>query len=96
MVIIVKGFFNLREIIGDSREIELSPENATLRGMLACLSRECGEAFSSVMFVPATGELRVENPILVNGRHYRNLSHGLDTPLREGDSVSIFPPVAGG
>ncbi len=96
MVITVKGFFNLREIIGDSREIELSAENATLRGMLACLARECGEEFTRVMFDPATGELRVENPILLNGRHYRNLSNRLDTPLREGDSVSIFPPVAGG
>ncbi len=96
MLIRVKCFFSLIDIIGQSYEIKLRMERATLRDILDRLVQEYGEAFYRVMFDPATGNIRPENPILVNGRHYRNLSNSLDTPLHEGDLVAIFPPVAGG
>ncbi len=95
MQIAVKAFFGLRDVIGPSCEVEISPEG-TLRDLLASLSDQYGDAFNREMFDPATGDVKAENPILVNGRHYRSLSDSLDTPLNEGDLVAIFPPVAGG
>jgi molybdopterin converting factor small subunit len=35
-------------------------------------------------------------PVLVNGRHCTHLPDGLDTELRDGDQVDLFPPIAGG
>jgi len=40
-------------------------------------------------------EVRESVNILVNGRNIKFLK-GLDTPLRNGDRVSIFPPAGGG
>jgi molybdopterin converting factor small subunit len=34
--------------------------------------------------------------ILINGRHYSHIPQKLNTPLQEGDDVSLFPPIAGG
>ena len=34
--------------------------------------------------------------ILLNGIHMRHLSAGENTVLKDGDQVSIFPPLAGG
>ena len=42
-----------------------------------------------------TRELRKTVNILVNGRRLDFLQ-GLNTPLKDGDEVAIFPPVAGG
>ncbi|GAJ22964.1 unnamed protein product, partial [marine sediment metagenome] len=42
-----------------------------------------------------TRELRKTVNILVNGRGL-DLLQKLDTPLKDGDVVAIFPPVAGG
>ncbi|PWI48258.1 molybdopterin synthase sulfur carrier subunit [Candidatus Heimdallarchaeota archaeon B3_Heim] len=33
--------------------------------------------------------------ILINGRNM-SIFNGLNTPLKEGDTIAIFPPVAGG
>ena len=96
MLIKVKGFLNLREIIGERGVLELSLEGATLRELLDRLSQDYGDSFYRLLFDPKTGQLRPENPILVNGKHYRNLTDSLDTKLQEGDHVAIFPPVAGG
>lgn len=42
------------------------------------------------------GEVAVERLlIIVNGRHIHHLQ-GLDTPLVEGDVVTLLPPVVGG
>ncbi len=95
MFIMVKAFFGLRDVIGPSCDIEIGADG-TLRDVLGCLIDRYGDAFYQVMYDPSTGDLKKENPILVNGRHYRSLEKALDTPLAEGDLVAIFPPVAGG
>lgn len=41
------------------------------------------------------GKLKPFIIIFKNGRHIQHLD-GLETELREGDSVAIFPPIAGG
>lgn len=42
-----------------------------------------------------SGKLRPYLTILINGQFIRTLN-GVQTELKEGDEVAIFPPVAGG
>jgi sulfur-carrier protein len=42
-----------------------------------------------------SGLLRPELQVLVNGRNVTFL-HGLQTPLKSGDEVAVFPPMYGG
>ena len=41
------------------------------------------------------GKIKPYIIILKNGRHIQHLD-GVETELKEGDKVSIFPPIAGG
>lgn len=81
----------LRSKAGGRRQIELSAHSfgalldemeAAYPGITARLQRE-------------DGTLRHELSIYVNGENIRFLQ-GLDTPLQDGDEVSIIPAVAGG
>jgi molybdopterin converting factor small subunit len=45
---------------------------------------------------PETSRTRPHAAILINGNHYTHLPDGLDTRLKDGDEVSIFPAMAGG
>lgn len=42
------------------------------------------------------GNLRQDLPIFVNGRNPRLQSAGLDSPLEEEDTISLFSPIASG
>ena len=41
------------------------------------------------------GQLRPHVRVMVNG-HDTELLDGLETPVREGDQIAVFPPIAGG
>jgi molybdopterin converting factor small subunit len=49
----------------------------------------------SELLFSAPDSLRDLVNILKNGRNIQFLS-GLDTPLDDGDTIALFPPVAGG
>ncbi len=82
--------------MGGRTVLELEIENTTVKGVLSELAERFGREFSDQVFDPETGDVRTINQILVNGRHYRYLQDRLDTPLKDGDELAIFPPVAGG
>lgn len=91
MKVKIEVFATLRELIG--KEV-LEMENVN----------NVGELFESLieMFGMNVKEILMEGDkikefvkILVNGKDIRNL-RGMETELKDGDVISIFPPVAGG
>ncbi len=88
----VSSFFTLKEVLGgNNQEIELKPEDGTLRGLLNELSRRHGEKFKKQIFDSQTGEVKFYR-IVVNGRHCIDL----ETPLKNGDQIDFYPALAGG
>ena len=96
MKIRVKAFLTLRKVMGDQALLEIEAGKLTIRDLLKELSNRFGEEFRDMISDPETQSGFGYIQILVNGRHYRHLPNSLDTELKEGDELSIFPPVAGG
>ena len=95
MKIKVTGYLTFRKLIREQPFIQLG-ENGTVKDLLDRLSLEYGDAFTNLVFDPDTKKVSRSIAILVNGRHYSHLPSRLNTELKEGDEVAIFPPVAGG
>jgi molybdopterin converting factor small subunit len=83
----------LRAYVQDQSKVEITPQDATLRGVLAALEAQAPGILQRV--VSDTGELRRFVNLYVNDDDVRFLA-GLDTPTPDGCSVSIVPAVAGG
>jgi molybdopterin synthase sulfur carrier subunit len=96
MKIKVKGYFNFKKIFRnlDISEIEIS--DGTLRGLFDVLSNRLGEEFTDLIYDIRTKKVRGDLRILLNGRHIVHLPKGLETELKEGDEIALFPPIAGG
>lgn len=92
----VKGYVTLRKAMDNKAVLEIEMANATISDLLRHLSNRFGKDFNDLMFDPGTGEISRHIRVLVNGRHYSHLPNLLDTKLKEGDEVALFPPVAGG
>jgi molybdopterin synthase sulfur carrier subunit len=73
-------------------ETEVQAEGATLREVVASLRRQ-NEGFNSML--DESGELVGFVNVWVNEEDVRFLQQ-LDTPIKEGDEVSIVPAMSGG
>lgn len=82
--VLVKLFATLIEFTG-KRKLEISGPK-TVRELLDELERA---------FPGFKKELEKGHIILVNGKNIEHLQ-GLETPIEENDTVSIFPPAGGG
>jgi molybdopterin synthase sulfur carrier subunit len=91
--IAIQGYLTFKEPVG-KRQLTLS-KGSSLRDALACLQDDLSGLFEEKETNQA-GELGSLIAVLLNGMHYRHLPEGLNTLLKDGDQVSIFPPVAGG
>ncbi|KUK14608.1 MAG: MoaD/ThiS family protein [Synergistetes bacterium] len=80
----VKLFATLAQI---ARKRMVEVEATTASELLEKLSQIYGEEFRK--------ELEGGMIFLVNGINIEHLD-GLNTPLKDGDTVSIFPPIGGG
>ena len=96
MKITVKGYLTLKKTLGHKGVLEMEMEDTTISVMLSDLSDRFGQEFRDLLFDPKTKNLRNHIRVLVNGRHYKHLPNRLDTELKEGDEVSLFPTIAGG
>jgi adenylyltransferase/sulfurtransferase len=91
MAITVKLFANFREAAGED-QIKIQADD--IKTLLDKLTK-IGGATLTEQLCTKNGKLRDTVHILVNGRGI-NLLKGLNTRLRDGDTVAIFPPVSGG
>ncbi len=69
-------------------------ENGTVRGLLETLAKRYNARIEKYV-LDSTGELRQDVLISVNNRDIRGLNK-IKTALKEGDKVTILPPIAGG
>ncbi len=81
----------LRPAVGGERVV--SAQGSTLRALIADLDRR--HPGIAAQLVEPSGEQRRFVNMYVNDEDVRYLQ-GLDTPVSEGDVISILPAVAGG
>ncbi len=93
MAVIVKFFANFREITGKEQESVKGVGN--ISSLLDELVRRFGDKLAKQLYSPGARELLETVNILVNGKGISFL-RGLNTSLKDGDVVAIFPPVSGG
>ena len=96
MPVLVSGYITFRRLIGKERPVELPGEGSSLQELLTLLANMIGADFEKTVYDQATETLLPGVALLVNGRHVGHLSDGMQTPIRDGDEIAIFPPVAGG
>ncbi len=77
-----------------SYTVEVKP-GMTMRELLAWLSRHAGVDFAGAVYDIHTDKMNEYIVVFVNTKEIRTLD-GLDTKLKEGDVITVLPPMAGG
>jgi molybdopterin synthase sulfur carrier subunit len=91
----VKIFAAFRDILG-IKETELQlPSNVTVRSLVQTLSDKYSHGELERQVFDESGKVHKYVKILVNGRDVDFLE-GPSTQLKDGDTLAMFPPVAGG
>lgn len=91
MKVKIEVFATLRELIG-KESLEIENVN-NVRELIESLIEMFGMKIKEILMEGDKSKEFVK--ILVNGKDIRTL-RGMETELRDGDLISIFPPVAGG
>lgn len=92
MQLTLKFFATFREAVGSKLAEREVPEGATVGDVLADLEAEYEGLAGQLL---EDGELRPQINVLLDGREVLHMD-GPDTELSEGDTLAVFPPVAGG
>ncbi|MGC9009429.1 MAG: MoaD family protein [Sulfolobales archaeon] len=92
MIIRVNLYATLRDLTGwSSREFSVEETELSLRDFILRYLGDIGERICKEFY--SSGSARYT--ILINGVNIL-MREGLDTKLRDKDTIDIFPPVAGG
>lgn len=91
MEIEMRFFANFREAVGQKEIAREIADGATVGAALEGIVAE----YPEMEIFEEDGSPREFLSIMKNGRDITYID-GLETPLEEGDTVSVFPPVAGG
>jgi molybdopterin synthase sulfur carrier subunit len=94
MKVEVKFFTSLREITGKKVDEVQLQDIITVEELLTQLSKKYGKEFREYLY-NEKGKVHSYLSILVNGKS-TNVLQGLNTELKEGDTIAILPPVGGG
>ena len=92
--VLIKLFASFRKPGLPDRFMVSVSSGATVMDALAVVFAERPALRGEVM-VPGERALQPHVNIMLKGRLIRDLQ-GLDTPVTDGDTLSLFPPVAGG
>lgn len=86
-------FATYRAAVGQKSLEREFPDGATVAEVLADLEGEYPDLEAQLL--DEDGAIRPQLSILKNGRDVTHMAGG-ETPLEDGDTLSVFPPVAGG
>mgnify|MGYP005836841831 CR=1 FL=1 len=78
----------------EATEMKVDMPGNTVKDLLDALEAKVGEKLTRILY-PKGDQLSDLLYILVNGRNIRHVE-GMQTKLKEGDVVSLFPVTAGG
>jgi len=92
MIIKLKTFARFRDLLGEDLNINLE-RGGTISDLLIALIPFSIDLQGQIFDQP--NEIREDVNIVVNGQHIESLE-GLNTGLKDGDEVNIFPAVIGG
>jgi molybdopterin synthase sulfur carrier subunit len=92
MQVELKFFATFREAVGSKTVTREVTEGTTVGELLRSLEGEYEGLGGQLL---ADGDLRPQINVLKNGREVLHMD-GVGTSLEDGDTVAIFPPVAGG
>ena len=94
MLVKVRTFANLRDIVGNGEiDYEIKQGN-TLGSLLESMCHKYGKSFEHQIKDQSTATI-VPFLLLINGKTFRSVSD-LDAPIHEGDEVTIMLPFDGG
>lgn len=94
MLVKVRTFANLRDVVGKAEiDYDLN-QGTTLGSLLESMCQKYGKSFEHQIKDHTTNAL-VPFLVLINGRTYRSVAD-LETPLHERDVVTIMLPFDGG
>ena len=96
MRVVIRPFFTICKALGGAKQLDVELEQPTVRRVLYELRRQFGAPFWGELFDLGSDQPLENTQILINGRHYRHFSGGLEHELTEGDELALFPAVAGG
>lgn len=85
-------FATFREVVGQKTIHREFDDDATIETVLRGLESEYPDLAGEFV---ENGEILSQVNVLKNGREVHHLD-GLATNVADGDTISIFPPVAGG
>ncbi len=94
MEITVHYFTVLRKITGKRQERIKVKEDSTLEDTLSVLVEKYGEHFREHVTSPK-GKKGLQLVLLINNQDSKQLN-GLKTTLKDGDTLSLILPIAGG
>ena len=89
----LRFFATFRAIVGQKVVKREFPDASTVGDVLATLEGEYPDMADRLL--DEDGEIREQLSILKNGRGVIHMD-GAATPMEDGDTLSVFPPVAGG
>lgn len=95
MKVTVRYFASARKITGRGSEECAFDDGSTVEDLLQKLSKKYGREFEESVYDERSKTAEGSFQFLVDGRNVQTLD-GLRTPLHEGCTFSIIPPLRGG
>ena len=92
MQVTLKFFATFREIAGSKTIDREFDDGTTVGDVLRALEEEFPDMRGELL---VDGDLKPQINVLKNGREVLHMD-GIDTRIEQGDTLSVFPPVAGG